>query len=162
MCCVLVCFVFVTHISDCYFLHSTFFILKSTLLRLDSTFWLDSTPKLHYVLIPPSAGYLPRSLHTCTRPPLASVFSATKITSKLIVDKPHDALCHAEHAANNKVDAQCDKHATELSWQRFASKVANVQLPHLHLTYTSPAFGVRPIAWGDPVWVLPRFSSAEN
>jgi len=34
----------------------------------------------------------------------------------------------------NKVDAQCDKLASELSWQRFASKVANIQLPHLHLT----------------------------
>jgi len=31
----------------------------------------------------------------------------------------------------NKVDAQCDKLATELSWQRFASKVANLQLPFL-------------------------------
>jgi len=35
----------------------------------------------------------------------------------------------------NNVDAQCDKLATELSWQSFASKVANFQLPHLHLTY---------------------------
>jgi len=34
----------------------------------------------------------------------------------------------------NQVDAHCDKLATELSWQRFASKVANFQLPHLHLT----------------------------
>jgi len=35
----------------------------------------------------------------------------------------------------NKVDAQCDKLATELNKrQRFASKVANLQLPHLHLT----------------------------
>jgi len=31
----------------------------------------------------------------------------------------------------NKVDAQCDKLATELSSQRFASKVANLQLPHV-------------------------------
>ena len=35
----------------------------------------------------------------------------------------------------NKVDAQSDKLATELSWQCFASKVANFQLPHVHLTY---------------------------
>jgi len=39
----------------------------------------------------------------------------------------------------NKVDAQCDKLATKISWQCFASKVGNCQLPHLHLT--PPAFG---------------------
>ena len=33
----------------------------------------------------------------------------------------------------NKVDAQCDKLTTELSWERLESKVTNVQLPHLHL-----------------------------
>ena len=40
----------------------------------------------------------------------------------------------------NKADAQCDKLATELSWQYFASNVANLHLtapafnlPHLHL-----------------------------
>jgi len=35
----------------------------------------------------------------------------------------------------NKADAPCDKHATELSWQHFTFKVANLQLLHLHLTY---------------------------
>ena len=35
----------------------------------------------------------------------------------------------------NKVDAQCDKLATELSWQRFTSKIASFQLQQLHLTY---------------------------
>ena len=34
-----------------------------------------------------------------------------------------------------------DKLATDLSWQRFASKVANLQLPHLHL---APPLGVTP------------------
>jgi len=34
----------------------------------------------------------------------------------------------------NKVDAQRDKLATELSWQCFASKVANLQLLNLHIT----------------------------
>jgi len=38
----------------------------------------------------------------------------------------------------HKVDAQCDKLATELSWQHFASEVANFQLPHLHVSYTHP------------------------
>jgi len=54
----------------------------------------------------------------------------------------------------NRADAQCDKLATELSWQRFASKVAKFSvtasaafnLPHLHLV---PA----------PRW--PRLSFAE-
>jgi len=32
-------------------------------------------------------------------------------------------------------DVQCDKLATELSWQRFATKVGNLNLPHLHLTH---------------------------
>ena len=59
----------------------------------------------------------------------------------------------------NKVDAQCLKLATELSWERFASKVANLQLPHLHLTYPACIWRL----WlGDPVWVLPRFSASEN
>jgi len=35
----------------------------------------------------------------------------------------------------NEVDAQCDKLATELSWQHFASKVA-------HFGYTAPAFNL--------------------
>jgi len=35
----------------------------------------------------------------------------------------------------NNVDAQCEKLATELRWQRFALKVASFQLLHLHLTY---------------------------
>jgi len=55
----------------------------------------------------------------------------------------------------SKVDAQCDKLATELSWQCFASEVANFQLPHLHLTYPT-CFG------DDPIWVLSRFSAPEN
>jgi len=51
--------------------------------------------------------------------------------------KPRDALHHGKHAVlqTSKVDAQCDKLVTELSWQCFASKVANFQLPHLHSTY---------------------------
>jgi len=38
----------------------------------------------------------------------------------------------------HQVDAQCDKLATELSWQLFASEVANFQLPQLHVSYTHP------------------------
>ena len=53
----------------------------------------------------------------------------------------------------NKVDAQCDKLATELSWQRFASKVANLQLPHLHLTYPTCIWRLH--------WGWPRLSFAE-
>jgi len=58
------------------------------------------------------------------------------------------------------VDAQCDKHATELSWQRFASKVTNFQPPHLHLTYPTCIWRLR---YGvTQFWVLPRFSASEN
>ena len=49
--------------------------------------------------------------------------------------------------------AQCDKLATELSWQRFASKVANFQLPQLHLNY--------PTCIWRPRWGWPRLSFAE-
>jgi len=59
----------------------------------------------------------------------------------------------------NNVDAQCDKLATELSWQRFASKLANFQLPHLPLTYPTCIWRLR---WGDFVWVLPTFLVPEN
>jgi len=38
-----------------------------------------------------------------------------------------------------------DKLATELSWQRFVSKVANFQLPQLHLTYPTCIWRIR---WG--------------
>jgi len=43
-------------------------------------------------------------------------------------------LCSmANMLQTNKVDAQCDKAATKLSWQRFTSKVANFQLLHQQL-----------------------------
>ena len=50
--------------------------------------------------------------------------------------------------ANVQVDAQCDKLATELSRQWFASKVANFQLSQLHLTCPE-GFGA--FSWDDPV-----------
>ena len=53
----------------------------------------------------------------------------------------------------SNVDAQCDKLATELRWQRFASKFANLQLPHLHLTYPICIWRLR--------WGWPRMSFAE-
>jgi len=71
---------------------------------------------------------------------------------------------HCIMAANvlqtNKVDAECDKLATKLIWQRFTSKVANIQLPHLHLTYPPSAFGAS--VGGDHVLVLLRYSGSEN
>jgi len=70
--------------------------------------------------------------------------------SQMSVTNPRDVL------QINNVDAHCDKLATELSWQRFASKVANFQLPHLHLTYPTCIWRLR---WGWPGWVLPRFSA---
>ena len=36
----------------------------------------------------------------------------------------------------------------------------NFQLRHLHLTYTTLAFGT--FVGSDPVWVFPRFSASEN
>jgi len=59
----------------------------------------------------------------------------------------------------NKIDAQCDKLATELSWQRFASKVVNFQLPRLHLTYSTCIWR---LCWGDPIWVYRDFQHQET
>jgi len=53
----------------------------------------------------------------------------------------------------NKVDAQCDKLATELSRQCFALKVANLHLTHLHLTYPTCIWRLR--------WRWPHLSFAE-
>jgi len=47
--------------------------------------------------------------------------------------KPNKTTANVMQTSN--VDAKCDKLATELRWQHFAFKVANLQLPHLHLTY---------------------------
>jgi len=49
--------------------------------------------------------------------------------------------CIMANVLQTNVDAQCDKPATELSWQHlqlspfscYLSKVANLSLPHLHL-----------------------------
>jgi len=38
-------------------------------------------------------------------------------------------------------------------------KVANFDLPHAHLTYSTCIWRLR---WGDPVSILPRFSTSEN
>jgi len=66
----------------------------------------------------------------------------------------------------SKVDAQCDKPATELNWQRFASKVANFQRLYLHLTYSTCSFwfwfDLMPPLGDDPLWGLPRFSASRN
>jgi len=43
----------------------------------------------------------------------------------------------------SKVDAQCDKLATEVSWQCLASTVASLQLLHLHLTYLTCIWRLR-------------------
>jgi len=51
----------------------------------------------------------------------------TQSKDRLLLTKPRDVL------QTSKVDAQCDELATELSRKRFALKVANFQLPHLHL-----------------------------
>jgi len=61
---------------------------------------------------------------------------APKLTRISYRWQTHTTYCiTANVLQTNKVDAQCDKLATELSWQRFVSKVASFHLPHLHLTY---------------------------
>ena len=75
-------------------------------------------------------------------------FSTSSLSSnkdQLSLTNPRDALHHGNVLQTNKVDAQCDKRTTELSWQRFASKVANCQLPHLHLCYSTCIWRLR---WG--------------
>jgi len=63
-----------------------------------------------------------------------------KNKDQLSLTNPRDALHHGKRAANKGGCAQCDKLATELSWQRLRrwtfssyselSKVANFNLPH--------------------------------
>jgi len=72
-----------------------------------------------------------------------------------VTNKPARQLQHGEGAASSKVDAQCDELATELSWQRFASKVANFQLPQLHLAYRTCIFGAS--VGNEPVWNMRDF-----
>jgi len=61
--------------------------------------------------------------------------------------------CRWQNRATNcitaklQVDAQTDKLATELSWERLASKVANFQLPCLHLTYPTYLHLVLSLGW---------------
>jgi len=62
----------------------------------------------------------------------------TQIQGSAIADKTRATRCST---ANMQVDTQCDKLATELSRQCFASKVTNFQLPQLHL---APPLGVTP------------------
>jgi len=62
---------------------------------------------------------------------------------QLSLTNPCNELHYSERAAN-KVDAQCDERATELSWQQQFSATApafHIGLPHLHLV---PPFGVTP------------------
>jgi len=50
--------------------------------------------------------------------------------------QPHTTCCITPNVVQtSNVNDECDKLATELSWQHFALKAANLQLPHLHLTY---------------------------
>jgi len=69
--------------------------------------------------------------------------------------RTHATRCIMANVVQTKVDAQCDKHATELSWQhlqrstfRSCSKlITDFNLPHLHL---APTLGVTPVEFcGD-------------
>jgi len=72
------------------------------------------------------------------------------IQGSAVAHKPRATRCST---ANVQVDSQCGKLATELSRQRFASKVANFQLLQLHLTYSTCIWRHR--------WGRPRLSFAE-
>ena len=61
-----------------------------------------------------------------------------------VADKARAMRCSA---ANVQVNAECDKLATEISWQRYASSVANFKLSQLHLTYPTCIWHLR---WGWP------------
>jgi len=66
------------------------------------------------------------------------------VQGSAVADKPVQYAALVNVLQTNKVDAQCDKLATKLSWQCFTAKVANLQ--HLHLTYPhlAPPLGVTP------------------
>jgi len=50
-----------------------------------------------------------------------------------VADKPtRCAASWQTFLQTSNMDTQCDKLATKLSWQCFTSKVANLQLLHLH------------------------------
>ena len=70
-----------------------------------------------------------------------------KSKDQLLLTNPCNALHHDKCAAKVDAQRQCDKLATELSRQRFAPKVANFQLPHLHLTYPTCIWR---LCWGRP------------
>jgi len=57
------------------------------------------------------------------------------MTGKSNRNKPQDQLSLTNPARRTAARRKCDKLATELSWQRFTSTVANFQLLQLHLTY---------------------------
>jgi len=46
-----------------------------------------------------------------------------------------------------------------IRWQRFVSKVAKLQIPHLYFTYPTCIWRLR---WGRPRLLLSRFSESEN
>ena len=122
----------------------------------------------HVIYLPALANYkVWWSLHTGARN-LSSVFNyvhgdtlAGSITQQPILEKPMQSpviyknqLLTLRSMANAQVDAQCDKLAPELSWRRFASKVANFQLSYLHLAYPTCIWHLR--------WGWPRLGFAES
>jgi len=72
--------------------------------------------------------------------------------------------CTTENVLQTKVDAHCDKLATEVSWPRLRRlaflSYSKLSVESRQFQPTAPAFGAS--VGGDRVWVLPRFSATEN
>jgi len=72
--------------------------------------------------------------------------------------------CITANVLQTKVDVQCDKLATELSWQRLQRSTfpsySELFVESRQFLRTPPAFGAS--VGGDPIWVLPRSSAPEN
>jgi len=63
--------------------------------------------------------------------------------------------CITANVLQTKVDTQCAKLATKLSWQRLQRSTFRVTASYLSKVANYPTC-IWCLRWGDPVWVLPR------
>jgi len=80
------------------------------------------------------------------------------LTSFHCCRQTHATNCNMADVLQTKVDAQCDKLATELKWATLATvdvswrqsrKITDSNLPHL---YFAPSFGVIPLEFCQDLW----------